>query len=128
MDSKTLKNNEPKLVRLKPYHSRAGLVIRDYMFQGVKFVAARGWYRVDADMARHLAEVRSIHGDENSPLAFEVATLEEARAIDRERAEAERRKYAPATADEPNPTDVTTSDAPSGDASRARRRRRRANA
>lgn len=81
-------------VRLKPYNPRRGFVLRRYSFRGLRFLEGH-WYRVPIDLAKQLGEVHQRHNDEDSPLAFDVATQAQAEAIEdaeRKREEAERRK------------------------------------
>jgi hypothetical protein len=70
------------LVRLKPHDPKKGLLLKQYTYQGIRFQAGRGWYRVDGEVAAYLEEVHSVPGDEDTPLAFEVCTPDEARALD----------------------------------------------
>ena len=74
---------ETKLVRIKPHNPKIGHVLRRYTWRGMRFDEERGWYRVDARVAEHLATVHSRVGDENSPLAFDVCTEVEAAALDK---------------------------------------------
>ena len=82
------------LVRLKPYDPRRGFVLRRYTYRGIKFHEERGWYRVDKDVAEYLRAVRQIPSDEHAPLAFDVHTEAEAKALDADEAKAEARKRA----------------------------------
>jgi hypothetical protein len=70
------------LVRLKPYDPRRGHVLRRFTYRGIKFHDERGWYRVDKEIAEYLRGVRQVQGDKHSPLAFDVCTEAEARALD----------------------------------------------
>jgi hypothetical protein len=70
------------LVRLKPHDPKKGLLLKQYTYQGIRFQAGRGWYRVNRKVAAYLEGVHSIPGDEDTPLAFEVCTPDEARAMD----------------------------------------------
>ncbi|WP_428264784.1 hypothetical protein [Haliangium sp.] len=92
------------LVRLMPYDPKKGHVLKQYTYRGIRFQAGRGWYRVDANVAAYLERVRSIPGNENTPLAFEVRTQAEARALD-ERDRKARRRVVPAE----EPLDVSRS-------------------
>jgi hypothetical protein len=86
---------ETMLVRLKSFDRRRGHVLRRYTYAGVKLHEERGWYRVTKTVADYLRGVRQIAGDEHSPLAFDVMTDEEAKALDvREEAEAKVRRAA----------------------------------
>jgi len=96
-----------KLVRLKPYDRRRRHVMRTYVHgpTGKKFEEKKGWYKVDATLAKHLAGVQQIEGDDQSPFAFDVCDAAEAKRIDeRERKLKDKR----AQADEAN--DLTTGD------------------
>lgn len=81
---------ETLLVRLKPYDPRRGHVLRRFTYAGIKFQEERGWYRVEKNIADYLRTVREISTDRYSPLAFDVCTEEEARAL--EAAESEENK------------------------------------
>jgi hypothetical protein len=70
------------LVRLKPHDPKKGLLLKQYTYQGIRFQAGRGWYQVNRKVAAYLKDVHSIPGDEDTPLAFEVCTPDEARAMD----------------------------------------------
>ena len=86
---------ETMLVRLQPYDPHRGFVLRRYVYQGIKFHAERGWYRVEKSVADYLRTVREVATDPNSPLAFDVGTDEEAKAIEtREENAAKQRRAA----------------------------------
>ena len=86
---------ETMLVRLKPYDPRRGHVLRRFTYAGVKIHEERGWHRVSKQVADYLRGVRQVNGDEYSPLAFDVCTDEEAKALDtREEVESKVRKSA----------------------------------
>ncbi len=86
---------ETVLVRLKPYDPRRGYVLRRFTYQGIKFHEERGWYVVDKAVAEYLRKVPQRDTDPHSPLAFDVATEEEAKALDaREEHEGKTRKNA----------------------------------
>ena len=86
---------ETLLVRLKPHDSRRGHVLRRYTYLGIKLHQERGWYRVAKDVAEYLRGVRQVVTDEYSPLAFDVCTDEEAKALDsREETETKVRRAA----------------------------------
>jgi hypothetical protein len=70
------------LVRLKPHDPRRGNVLRRFTYAGIKFHEERGWYRVAKHVAEHLRTVRQVGGDEYTPLAFDVCTDDEAKALD----------------------------------------------
>jgi hypothetical protein len=96
-----------KLARLKPYDPRRRHLLRSFMHgpSGKRFEEKRGWYRVTDGVAKYLARVHQVESDPESPLAFDVCTLEEAKAIDaREKVVAERRAGAA------DANDLTTGD------------------
>jgi len=78
---------ETMLVRLKPYNKKKGHVLRRYVYRGLRFQESRGWTRVRKDIADYLGRVHQIPGDEDSPLAFDVHSDAEAKAIDKKEAE-----------------------------------------
>ena len=80
------------LVRLKPYDPRRGFVLRRFTFRGIRFQASRGWYRVEKPVAEHLRGVREVDSDPHSPLAFDVASEAEARALETSEADAAKQK------------------------------------
>ena len=73
---------ENLLVRLKPYDPRRGHRLRRYTYRGIKFQEERGWYRVDKAVADYLRQVRQVASDQHAPLAFDVCTADEAKALD----------------------------------------------
>ncbi len=82
-------------VRLKPYNPKRGYVMRRFTYRGVRIIGDRGWYRVDLDTAKYLKTVYATPGDEDTPLAFDVCTEEEAKRIDaEEQKEREKRRAA----------------------------------
>jgi hypothetical protein len=86
---------ETLLVRLKPHDARRGHVLRRYTYLGIKLHQERGWYRVAKDVAEYLRGVHQVVSDEYSPLAFDVCTDEEAKALDtREETETKVRRAA----------------------------------
>jgi len=88
-----------KLVRLKPLDAKKGHVIRRYTVFSTTFEEHKGWYRVSNEVAAYLTTVRQVPNDEDTPLAFDVCTQEEAERID----QAEKKKAeARARAAEPN--------------------------
>ena len=70
------------LVRLKGHEPKKGLVLKQYTYRGIRFQAGRGWYKVNGELATYLANVHSVPGDQDTPLAFDVRTPDEARAMD----------------------------------------------
>jgi hypothetical protein len=102
-----------KLVRLKPFDLKKGHVIRRLTTFSTTFEESRGWYRVDDEMAGYLKTIHQVPNDEDTPLAFDVCTEEEAQAIEaaeKKKAEERARAAAPNVA---TPRDVATA----GDAS-----------
>jgi hypothetical protein len=88
-----------KLIRLKPLDRKKGHVIHRYTAFQTTFEESKGWYRVPEHVASYLATVHQLADDEDSPLAFDVCTKEEAQRIDAaEKKKAEER----ALAAEPN--------------------------
>jgi len=86
---------ESMLVRLKPYDPRRGHVLRRYTYSGVKIHEERGWHRVSKAVAEYLKTVKQVAADEYSPLAFDVCTDDEAKALDvREEVETKVRRSA----------------------------------
>ena len=79
---------ETLLVRLKPYDPRRGHVLRRYTYAGIKFQEERGWYRVEKPVAEYLRAVHEVPTDGYSPLAFDVCTEEEAKALEAGESEA----------------------------------------
>ena len=73
---------ETLLVRLKSYDPRRGNVLRRYTYDGIKYQPERGWYRVEKSVANYLRSVRQQPLDQYSPLAFDVCTDEEAKALE----------------------------------------------
>lgn len=69
-------------VRLKPFDPRRGHLLRRYTYRGIKFQDERGWYHVPQDVGEYLRTVHQVSGDEHSPLAFDVGTEAEAKALD----------------------------------------------
>lgn len=70
------------LVRLKPFDPRRGHVLRRFTYAGIKFQEERGWYRVQRPVAEYLRAVREMPSDKYAPLAFDVCTEAEAKALD----------------------------------------------
>lgn len=86
---------ETMLVRLKPYDVRRGQVLRRYTYAGIKFHEERGWYRVEKGVAEYLRGVHQVPDNEVTPLAFDVCTEEDAKALEsREESDARVRKSA----------------------------------
>lgn len=76
------------LVRLKPYDPRRRHLLRRYTYRGLKFHEERGWYRVHCSVGDYLKTVRQVFGDVYSPLAFDVCTEDEAKALEGQEKEA----------------------------------------
>jgi len=86
---------EQMLVRLKPYDPAKGHVKRRYSQPGWRFDEGRGWYKVPADVAEQLREVRQVENRPYSPPAFDVCTKEEALELERrEKIDARRKRGA----------------------------------
>ena len=105
---------ETLLVRLKPYDPRRGHVLRRYTYAGIKFHEERGWSRVEKPVGDYLRSVHQLSSDSHSPLAFDVCTEEEAKAIDA--AESDASKVKRSATDElkvvpARPTGAVTTDA-----------------
>lgn len=79
-------------VRLKPYDPVRGQVLQRFSYKGICFYASRGWYTPPETVADYLRTVRQRHDDPHSPLAFDVCTEEEARAIDTKETQEEQPK------------------------------------
>ena len=76
------------LVRLKPYDPRRDFVLRRFTYAGIRFQDERGWYRVERKVGEHLRAVRTVPTDKYAPLAFDVCTEAEAKALDAGESEA----------------------------------------
>jgi hypothetical protein len=120
-----------KLVRLKPHDPKKGHVIRRYTAFGVRFEEARGWYKVSDEVAAYLGSVHQRPGDDDSPLAFDVCTEEEAQrleAAEKKKAEERARAAEPNVAQPHDVTvrapDLTTADLPQPRSARAAGSRR----
>ena len=86
---------ETLLVRLKTFDPRRGHVLRRFTYAGIKFHEERGWYRVGKDVGEYLRTVRQSPEADYSPVAFDVCTEEDARAMDaREETETKTRRAA----------------------------------
>jgi hypothetical protein len=84
-------------VRLKPRDSR-GHKLASYTVYGLRFIGKRGWYKVhrsvavldgrnprrsvEVDLVQYLRGVRQQNGNTDTPLAFDICTEAEAKAID----------------------------------------------
>lgn len=76
------------LVRLKPFDPRRGNILQRFTYAGIKFYEARGWYRVDTEVAAYLRTVHQRPDDPHTPLAFDVCTDDEAKALEQRDKEA----------------------------------------
>lgn len=103
-----MSNSDIIFVRIKPHNPRKGYRLRRYLVFGMKFEEEKGWYRINSavnyggqqiDVAAYLGEVRNSEIDEDSALAFDIATEAEAKAIDAREKKAREKK---ASAAEPN--------------------------
>ncbi len=75
------------LVRLKKRDPRRARVLRRFTYKGARFEEGKGWYQVSEEVGDHLRAVRQRAEDEHSPLAFDVCTAAEARALDEKEAQ-----------------------------------------
>lgn len=104
----------PKLVRLKPYDPKKGHVLQRYTAFSIRFEERRGWYKVSDEIARYLAGVHQTPGDEDSQLAFDVCSEDEAQRIEStEKKKIEER----ARASEPHVAEIAARDLTSTDVS-----------
>ena len=83
---------ETLLVRLKAFDPRRGHVLRRFTYAGIKFHEERGWYRVAKAVADYLRSVHQQPADPHSPLAFDVCTEAEAKALETTETEASKVK------------------------------------
>ena len=108
-------------VRLKPRNEKKGQLLRRYSAFGMRFDEKLGWYVVagvielsdgrKVDVAEYLRSVRNDNDDPDSPLAFDVMSETEARALDeKERKAAEMRATAVDARAMRPPVDMTTAD------------------
>jgi uncharacterized protein YdbL (DUF1318 family) len=119
-----------KLVRLKPYDPKKGHVIRRYTAFAIRFEEARGWYKVSDEVATYLGTVHQVPGDEDSPLAFDVCTEEEAQRLEvaeKKKAE-ERARAAEPNVAQPHDVSVKSADLTTADVAPARSSRAEARA
>ena len=80
------------LVRLKPYNPKCGFFLRRFSYRGVRLQEERGWYRLNGEVGEYFRGVRQVDIDPNSPLAFDVCTEEEARALEEKERKEKRRR------------------------------------
>ena len=71
-----------KYVRLKRRDPKHGVVLRQYVYQGIRFLESEGWYVVEEEVADYLRKARQKATDPQSPEAFDICTEKEARTID----------------------------------------------
>ena len=112
------------LVRIKPRDPHREHVLSKFSFRGIKFEEGQGWYRVSEEVASYLKMVCQKSNDPHSPLAFDVCTESEARAMDDEESK-ERQPRRPAD----NARDVVARDEDSSsdvDTKRLRKRPKKA--
>lgn len=76
------------LVRIKPRDPHRGQVLRRFVYRGIRFEEGKGWYRVSPEVGEYLSAARQRGHDPRSPLAFDVCTEAEAKAIDEQETEA----------------------------------------
>lgn len=90
------------LVRLRPLARSTAL--RCFTYRGIRFHVDRGWYRVPKDIGEYLRGVRVLDTDASSPLAFDVATEDDAKRLDAdEQAKAQAARASAPIATEPRP-------------------------
>lgn len=122
-DQTTQEENKIYHVRIKPYNERKGYKLERYMAFGIRFEEAKGWYRVGEVIVRfnsesgeqeefniieYLRAIRNNNEDPDSPVAFDVCTPEEAKAlVAAEKAALEADK---AKVDNPRPIDLVGSE------------------
>lgn len=117
------KERQEYLVRIKPKNPRKGLKKGRHMVANILFDVERGWYKVSEFVVRfnkenqtnekfalieYLRNVRNDNDDPESPLAFDVCTPEEAKAL--QAAEKAAKEAAIAKAENPNPVDLMESE------------------
>lgn len=84
-----------KYVRLRRRDPKHGIVLRQFVYRGIRFLEAGGWYVVDDEVADYLKDVRQKATDPRAPEAFDICRESEARAIDeRENTESQPRRPA----------------------------------
>lgn len=92
-----------KFARLKPHNGKTHL-LRSYTVFGIKFEEAKGWYKVDDDVAEYLSTVKQITDGpdaEFSADAFDIVdSLDDAKRIDQR----EKQKAVRKAAEEAQPT------------------------
>lgn len=111
--------DETVLVRIKPHNPKRGYRLRRYLVYGMKYEERLGWYRIKRvirqggqviDVAAYLKQIRNDENDNESPLAFDVCSQEEATVIE-EREKKERARKASAKKPRASePIDLTSSE------------------
>lgn len=91
-----------KLVRIKPLNPKLGHKVRTYTAGGYKFKEEAGWYKVDADFADKLVELRVDDGDYTSALIFDVMEQDVAQRIEAQEKAAREKASASAPARMPS--------------------------
>ena len=72
-----------KYVRLKRRDPKHGIVLKQYVYRGIRFLETGGWYVVDDEVATYLKEhARQKATDPRSSEAFDICTEVEALKID----------------------------------------------
>ena len=71
-----------KYVRLKRRDPKHGIVLRQFVYRGIRFLETGGWYVVHDEVTEYLKGVRQKASDPRSPEAFDVCTEAEARKIE----------------------------------------------
>jgi hypothetical protein len=78
--------------RLKKHDPARGCVVRRFTYRGILFTCKQGWVRVPEAVGEYLRGIRQ-GASPHSPAAFDIATRDEAEAIDHaEAAEREPRR------------------------------------
>lgn len=73
-----------KLIRLKPLDAKKGHIIQRYTAFSTQFEEKKGWYRVSDEVAAYLATVHQVPNDEDTPLAFDVCSEDDAKRLEAE--------------------------------------------
>ncbi len=75
------------LVRIKKHDPHHGNVLRQLIYQGIRFQEGKGWYQVTPEVGSYLRNVRQKSHDLQSPCAFDVYLPQEAQVIDKKEVE-----------------------------------------
>lgn len=107
-------------VRLKPRNEKKGILLRRYSAFGMRFDEKLGWYVVPAminlsdgrkvNVREYLSHVLTDNDNPDSPLAFDVMTEQEARALDAKERKAAEQRASAIDARPMSPVDMTTAD------------------